>query len=302
MAENVLIEELGPRGRRRVLIGTVVAVGLLLAGAAWIVMRLSDKGQLAAERWDWFLDRDNLEFLFEGIVATVKAAVTAGAIAVVIGFAFALLRLSTSAVVRAIAVAYVEWFRALPLLLMIFAIFALDTTIARSNNGDALLGTFWSVVAALVLYNSAVFAEIFRAGVLSLDRGQTEAAQSVGMSYWQAMFIVILPQAVRRMVPAIVAQLATLMKDVSLGFVIGYEEFVARGEGTTNFTDARNLQAYVIVGAVYFVLVYLLAKLADHLESRQRRAKKIAATDPVMVAVAMADDVTVDAEHERLTE
>ena len=130
---------------------------------------------------------------------------------------------------------------------------------------------FWSLVVALVLYNSAVLSEIFRAGVRSLDRGQTEAAQSVGMSYWQTMFLVVLPQAVRRMVPAIVAQMATLTKDVSLGFVISYEEFVRRGSGVSNFSDANNLQAYVAVGVVYFILVWALAKLAERLESRQRR-------------------------------
>lgn len=298
MAENVLIEELGPRGRRRVLIGTVVAVGLFAVAVVWMILRLDEHRQLEADRWTWVLEWANARFLLEGVAATVRAALVAGAIALLFGFAFALLRLAKSRIVRSLAITYIEWFRALPLLLMIFGIFALDTTYARST-GDALLGRFGSVVLALVLYNSAVFAEIFRAGVLSLDRGQTEAAQSVGMSYWQAMFIVILPQAVRRMVPAIVAQLATLMKDVSLGFVIGYDEFVARGKGATNFTEARNLQSYLIVGVVYFLLVYLVAKFADFLESRQRRAKKVAPTDATMVEVAMMDDVTIGPDHQR---
>lgn len=167
----------------------------------------------------------------------------------------------------------------MPLLLLIFGVYFIDSSLASSRGGDATLGAFWSLVIALVLYNSAVFSEIFRAGVRSLDHGQTEAAQSVGMSYWQTMGIVVLPQAVRRMVPAIVAQLATLTKDVSLGFPIAYEEFVRRGSLTQGFpgTEVRNLQAYVAVGVVYFLLVWAMARTAQWLDERQKRTPKAAA-------------------------
>ena len=269
---SVLTEELGPRGRRRARIGSAVALVLAALFVWWAYVRLGDNGQLEGRRWSSLLfEWKNIRFLLEGLLATVKAAITAGAIATVFGFALALMSLAKSGVVRAIAIAWVELFRALPLLLLIFAVYALDTAYARGS-GDRLLGTFWSVVAALVLYNSAVLSEIFRAGVRSLDSGQSEAARSVGMSYWQMMFLVVLPQAVRRMVPALVAQMATLTKDVSLGYVISYEEFVRRGAGAERFTDATNLQAYVVVGVVYFVLVWALARLARVLEERQKRS------------------------------
>lgn len=270
-APNVLIEELGPRGKRRVRIGTALA---LLAGAlivVWAFIQLNDNGQLEPELWSALFDPDTLEFLGRGLLATIQAAIVAGIIAITVGFGLALMNLSNNPLSRIFAVGWVELFRALPLLLMIFAVFFIDTSLARGRGGDAFLGVFWSLVVALVLYNSAVLSEIFRAGVRSLDRGQTEAAQSVGMSYWQTMFLVVLPQAVRRMVPAIVAQMATLTKDVSLGFVISYEEFVRRGSNVSNFSGANNLQAYVAVGIVYFILVWGLAKLAERLERRQRR-------------------------------
>lgn len=288
-APNVLIEELGPRGKRRVRIGTGLA---LLAGAlfvVWAIVQLESNGQLEAERWTDLFEPATLEFLGRGLLATIQAAIVAGAIAIVVGFGLALMNLSNNRFSVGFAVGWVELFRALPLLLMIFGVFFIDTSLARSRGGDAFLGVFWSLVVALVLYNSAVLSEIFRAGVRSLDRGQTEAAQSVGMSYWQTMFFVVLPQAVRRMVPAIVAQMATLTKDVSLGFVISYEEFVRRGAGTPNFpdTEVRNFQAYVAVGVVYFILVWTLAKLAERLETRQRRMtdEEVDAQEDIMMVV-----------------
>lgn len=278
-ATNVLIEELGPRGKRRVLIGTVIATLLGVAAVVWMFIQLNSKNQLESARWTDLFESDTLSFLAEGLRATVIAAIVAGIIAIVVGFGLALMNLSKNRLTSWFAVSWVELFRALPLLLMILAVFAIDTSLARGRGGDAFLGVFWSLVVALVLYNSAVLSEIFRAGVRSLDSGQTEAAQSVGMTYWQTMFIVVLPQAVRRMVPAIVAQMATLTKDVSLGFVISYEEFVRRGQGTANFsgTEVENFQAYVAVGVVYFILVWAMAKLAAWMESRQKRAPQTAA-------------------------
>ena len=274
---NGLTEELGPRGKRRVRIGTGIALILFALFLWWAYLKLSDAGQLEIAGWRALTRWKTVKFLFEGLVATVKAALVAAVIATVIGFALALMRLSKSRIVGAFAIAWVELFRALPLLFLIFGVFFLDTALSRSRDGNALLGTFWSVVVALVLYNSAVLSEIFRAGVRSLDSGQTEASQAVGMSYWQTMFIVVLPQAVRRMIPALVAQMATLTKDVSLGYVISYVEFVRRGANTEKFpgVSTTNFQAYVMVGVVYFALVWTIARMAQLLEQRQKKSVRI---------------------------
>lgn len=290
---TVITEELGPRGKRRVLIGTGFALILLALLAWWSYGKLSDNGQLEPEGWKSLAEWATVEFLLEGLWATVKAAVVAGAIATLIGFGLALMRLANSKLVESIAIAWVELFRALPLLFLIFGVFFIDAALGLGNDGDALLGTFWSIVAALVLYNSAVLSEIFRAGVRSLDSGQSEAAKAVGMGYWQMMFLVVLPQAVRRMVPALVAQMATLTKDVSLGFVIGYEEFVRRGQGTRNFGDNTNFQAYVVVGVVYFALIWALARLARFLEQRQRKSGKVAISGDDAEAEVMDPEVAV---------
>ncbi|WP_420453032.1 amino acid ABC transporter permease [Ilumatobacter sp.] len=272
---NVITEELGPRGKRRVRIGTAVALVVFALVLWWAYRKLDENGQTEIAGWRALTEWATVKFLFGGLVGTIEAAVVAAIIATVLGFALALMRLAKSRAVQIVAVAWVELFRALPLLFLIFGVFYLDTSFSRGRGGDALLGTFWSIVVALVLYNSAVLSEIFRAGVRSLDSGQSEAAHSVGMSYWQTMFLVVLPQAVRRMIPALVAQMATLTKDVSLGFVISYVEFVRRGSGTANFGATTNFQAYVMIGVVYFVLVWAIARLARFLEGRQRTSVKV---------------------------
>ncbi len=274
MAKNHLIEELGPKGRRKVRIGTAVSLVLIGLLVVVVLMRLNDRGQLEAGKWTDLFAGGTLEFLARGLLSSLKAAVIAGVLATTAGFGLALMRMSTSAVSRGAAVAWVEIFRGIPLLLTILGVFAVA-------GSDDKLGVFWSVVVGLTLYNSAVLSEIFRSGVRSLDKGQTEAAQAVGMTYWQTMFLVVLPQAVRRMIPAIVAQMATLTKDVSLGYVVGYAEFVRRGAGLSNFPDSRvgNLQAYVFVGVVYFAVIWAMAKLAEILEKRTDASPKLSGDD-----------------------
>ena len=261
---SVLIEELGPRGRRRARIGSVVSSVLILAAVAFLLYRFQQFGVLDADQWLPFTERVNLGFLFEGLVNTLRAAAVAAILSIAAGFLLALGRLAQNAPLRWACRTYVELFRSVPLLIMIFAAFfglpELGVEVSR----------YMALILALAAYNSAVLAEIFRAGILSLDRGQTEAAQAIGLRYWQQMRIVILPQAVRRMIPAIVAQLATITKDTALGFVIGYEEFLRRGQ---NFAEFANnlLPSYLFVAIVYFVLIYVLSRLARRLEVTQRR-------------------------------
>lgn len=264
MTAPVLADALGPRARRRVLIASIVASALLTGVLAIAVNRLGDRGQLSWDRWEPLTQWSVLKFLLGGLGLTVKAAATGMAGAVVIGTALALLRLSRTGPIRWLATAWVEFFRGVPLLLLIFFTFSG----LRRQGID--LSPFRALVIALALYNGAVLCEIFRAGILSLDRGQTEAAYAVGLGYWQAMRLVILPQAVRRMIPAIVSQLITLLKDTSLGFVITYEELLRRSRSTGEFFK-NPLQATALVALVYIAVNLTLSRVARHLEVRQRR-------------------------------
>ncbi len=280
MTAPVLADALGPRARRRVAMATVASGLGLAAVAAVAVRRLADNGQLRSELWEPFTDWRVLRFLLLGLVATLKVAAVAMALAVVIGGAMALGRLARNRPVRWLAGSYVEGFRAVPLLLLIF--FSARALPRVGVDLDA----FWYLVLGLVAYNSAVLGEIFRAGILSLERGQTEAAYAVGLSYSQSMRLVVIPQAIRRMVPAMVSQLVTLLKDTSLGYVLPYEEFTRRG--TILGESAKNpLQALFLVALVYIAVNLTLSRLARRLEVRQRRRYRAGA-----ISVAGAEDVT----------
>jgi len=248
-----------------------------LAIAALMVIaarRLADRGQFDARLWRPLGDPAVIRFLLRGLRSTVAAAAVAMALSIVAGGFLALGRLSRTAPVRWLAGGYVEIFRAMPLIiLMYFCVLALPK---YSIN----LSPFQAVVLALVAYNAAVLGEIFRAGILSLDRGQSEAAYAVGMTYWQAMLGVIVPQAARRMLPAIVSQLVTLLKDTSLGgAVIGFDDLLRRSRDTSTFYG-NFLQVFVVAAAVYILVNFCLSRLARRLEIRQRRRYK---ADPIQV-------------------
>jgi glutamate transport system permease protein len=281
MTAPILADALGPRGRRRVLIVSVVS-GVVIAGlVAVAVLRLADKDQLDASRWEPLTRWSVLRFLLGGLGQTLKAASVAMVLAVVVGALFALARLAPSRVLRWPAVAYIEFFRGVPVLLLI-----LFTAFVLPSHG-VHLSVIWYLVLALVAYNSAVLAEIFRAGILSLDRGQSEAAFSLGLGYWQAMFSVVIPQAARRMVPAIVSQLVTLLKDTSLGYVIAFEELLRRSQTSGEFFGDP-LQAVAVVAVMYIAVNFTLGRVAQRLEVRQRRRYRAGA-----ISVTGVDDLTV---------
>jgi glutamate transport system permease protein len=282
---TLLADALGPRGRRRALVASVVsgvALGALLMLAA---VRLGGQGQLDAGLWTRFLRPDVLQFLAGGLLRTLRMALLAMGLALLAGLLLALARLARARLVRWAAAAWIELFRGLPLvLLMLFTFLG----VARLGYD---LSAFRAACLALVLYNSAVLAEIFRAGILSLDRGQREAALAVGLTDGQAMRAVILPQALRRMVPALVSQLVTLLKDTSLALIVAYEELLRRfqlaAKGELGEPSAE-LQAYTLAAAVFVVVNLSLSRLARRLEVRQRRRYHAGG-----IAVTGIEDLTV---------
>ena len=282
MTAPVLADALGPRARRRAQVLSVVAGLAVAAAAVGAVGRLADNGQLDADRWRPFTDTAVLRFLLLGLVATLKVAAVAMSLAVAIGAAMALGRLARNGPIRWMSGGYVEVFRALPLLLLIFF----------SARGLPRLGldldVFWYLVLGLVAYNGAVLGEIFRAGILSLERGQTDAALAIGLDYWQTMFLVVVPQAVRRMVPAIVSQLVTLLKDTSLGFVLPYEELLRKGQILGEAEGKPLLQSLFVVAGMYIAVNLTLSRVARRLEVRQRRRYQAGA-----ITVSGVEDLAV---------
>ena len=264
MTAPVLADALGPRARRRVRIASYGAGALLALLLVVAVRRLDDNGQLEWDKWEPLTQWSVIKFLLLGLWATIRAAAAGMILATVLGAGLALMRLSRTGPVRWLATAWVEFFRGFPLLLLIFfAFFALP------RYGVAM-SPFRALVLALSLYNGAMLGEIFRAGILSLDRGQSEAGYAVGLGYWGTMFYIVVPQAARRMLPSIISQLVTLLKDTSLGFVITYEELLRRSRSTGEYFK-NPLQTTVAIALIYIAVNYTLSRLAQRLETRQRR-------------------------------
>jgi glutamate transport system permease protein len=237
---------------------------VIAAVVALFLKRLQDKGQLSGELWEPFTIWRTWSFLLEGLATTLKAAGLAMVLALVIGALLALARLGRTRLVRMPAVVFVEFFRGLPLyVLILFCGFGL-----REMDVDVSL--FQALVIGLTVYNAAILGEVFRAGILSLDRGQTEAAFAIGLGYWATMLLVVVPQAFRRMIPAIVSQLVTLLKDTSLGYVILVPELLRHSQIAGEFFG-NTLQMVSVAAVMYIIVNYALSRLARRLEIRQRR-------------------------------
>ncbi|HEX7277440.1 MAG TPA: amino acid ABC transporter permease [Acidimicrobiales bacterium] len=290
MTAPVLADALGPRGRRQARVASVVAAVVIIGLAVLFIRRLQDRGQFDPDLWRPFSIWLAWRFLLIGLLTTLKVAGLAMGMALVLGTLLALARLARSFLVRLPAVIFVEFFRGLPLyVLILFCGFGLPDI-------DVDISKFQALVLGLTLYNSAILGEVFRAGILSLDRGQTEAAMAIGLGYWETMLLVVVPQAFRRMIPAIVSQLVTLLKDTSLGFVILVEELLRRAQLTGEFFG-NPLQAYSIAAVMYIIVNYSLSRLARRLEIRQRRrysagAIQVTGVEDLAVVGAQADAVT----------
>jgi glutamate transport system permease protein len=266
MSETVLYDVQGPRARRRVLTGSVVAALVLLAVLALAARRLADNGQFEGEKYEPFLTEPLLyERLLDGLLNTLQAAAYGLVLALVLGVLLAFGRLSHRWLVRLPAVGVVEFFRAVPLLLLILGLF-----LAYPQVTGRELSALWALVIGLTLYNGAVIAEIVRAGVLAIPKGQSEAALAIGLGRTQTLRLVLLPQAIRIMLPALVSQLVVLLKDTSLGFVIGFSELLRTGGQLVQVLN-NPIQLYLAVALIYVVINSLLSALAGYLERRQRR-------------------------------
>jgi glutamate transport system permease protein len=269
-----LYDEPGPRGRRRIRIASVVSV-LVFAGVVVLMLRqFASRGQLDADRWTPFLSWPIWEYLLVGLRGTLLAAAVVAVLGGALGVLLALGRLSPIRPLRWLCTGFIEVFRTLPVLLLIYLmLFGLP---AYGIN----LPVLWKLVVPLTIANAAAFAEIVRAGVLSLPRGQTEAGYSLGMRRLQVMRAVVLPQALRAVTPSLVVQLVSLLKDTSLGYVVAFTELLYRAQVLSAYNRLL-IQTFLVVTLVYLVVNGLLSALASRLRRRTTRtAAPIAPATP----------------------
>ena len=284
-ATRVLFDEPGPRGRARIRLFTLVGLVFVAGVVALVLYQFYRSGQLGRSRWVVFLQPAYLGFLWQGFLGTITATALAAVFAFPLGVVLALGRLSRVGVVRWLSVGYIELFRSVPLLLLVYA-FLLALPRFGVN-----LPILWKLVVPIVLVNVAALAEIFRAGILAVDRGQAEAAAALGLREGTAMRTVILPQAVRIVVPTLVTQLVALLKDSTLGFVVSYPELLKQANNLTVYTRLL-VQTFLVVTTIYVLVNLLLSRLATWSERRlsTRTSTRAArgAAEPEGVPQAMA--------------
>ena len=268
---SVLFDVPGPRARLRHRLYAILGVAVLVALVGFVVYRFAESGQFDSQKWTWIQYEKVQTDLLDALLNTLKAFAAGAVLALLFGAIFAAGQLSDHKVIRVPSMLVVELFRAVPLVVLIFVF----------HYGISLGAPFYSVVLGLTLYNGSVLAEVFRAGVLSLPRGQSEAAYAVGMRKTQVMNFVLLPQAVRAMLPAIISQLVVLLKDTALGFLITYEELLryARYVGSIFEFGRPLVPVTIVVAAMYIAMCLLLTWLATYLEKRNRRDKKVIALE-----------------------
>jgi glutamate transport system permease protein len=270
----VLYDIPGPRARARNNIIGVIGTLVVLGVVGFVILRLIQTGQFAPRRWEWITYINIQYLLLDALWNTLRAFLLAAVLALVFGAIFAAGRLSDHRWVTIPATAVVEFFRAVPLLVLIFILYY-----GVSRSLGITIDAYWAVVLGLMLYNGSVLAEVFRAGVLAQPKGQSEAAYALGMRKTQVMTNVLLPQALRAMLPTIIAQLVVVLKDTALGFIILYPELLyqARFLGNQGQLGGPILQVGMVIAVIYITMCLLLSWLANWLEKRTRRSPRAVA-------------------------
>lgn len=268
---SVLFDSPGPRARFRNRIITVVTV-VLVALVAWVVYaRLDAKGQLTAAKWEPFLTPNLWKtYVLPGVQGTLTAAAVSIVLALLLGFVLGVGRLSHHGGIRWTCSVIVEFFRAVPvLIMMIFAYFLYATYDVFPSKHLALAG----VITGLTLYNGAVIAEIVRAGVQALPRGQAEAAEALGLRWGQTMRSILLPQAVTSMLPVLISQMVVVLKDTAIGYQITFVEMVRQGTQVGS-AYGNYIPALIVIAVLMIVVNFGLGSLATWVEARLRKSRK----------------------------
>ena len=208
--------------------------------------------------------------MLPGIQGTLTAAAISIVLALILGLLLGVGRLSHNRAIRWFSSTFVEFFRAVPVLIMMYFLYALYAMYDVFPSKHLALG---AVVTGLTLYNGAVIAEIVRAGVNSLPRGQAEAASSLGMRWGQTMRSILLPQAITSMLPVLVSQLVVVLKDTALGYPITYVEMVRQGT-QVGASYGNYIPALIVIAALMVAVNFALSVFAVRLERRLRRSKR----------------------------
>lgn len=256
--EDILFGAPSRRAQNATQVVSVIAVAVLLLMAAGIVVRFHSAGQLEPRFWNFFAWSTTWAFLGKGLLGTLASAAMAAVIALTLGLVLLLGRLAKPRLLRWPSVAVIEFLRGTPTLLLIYVFFLVLPT------AGIKLSTYWMLTLPIGLSTAAVVAEVYRAGVLAVPRGQTDAARSVGMTETQVFFHIVFPQALRYIVPALVAQLVIVVKDTTFGYVVTYGELMQNAKVLiANYHSL--VPVYLVVAALYCLVNYAISRASKRL-------------------------------------
>lgn len=252
---DALYEEPGPRTRRRMIVGTAISAVLVALGIALIVRQFYITGQLAPRYWTFLAQPTTWRYLLQGFRGTVSVALVAGFLALVLGLMLMLGRTSGLRPLSAACRAVTDFFRGVPSLLLIYFFFLVVPQYGIK------LSAFWMITLPVALAASGVLAEVLRAGVNAVPRGQVEAALSLGMRPARIMFKIVLPQAIRYVIPSLISQLVVVVKDTTVAYVVSYPDLMQNARVLITNYDAL-VSMYFTVAIIYILLNFAINKLS----------------------------------------
>ena len=251
--EDILFGAPSPQTRTITRVVSAIAAVALLLLAAGVVFRFHSAGQLEARYWNFFTWPTTWAFLGKGLLGTMASAAMAAVIALTLGLVLMAGRMARSRFVRWPSIAVIEFLRGTPTLLLIYVCFLV------LPSAGIKLSTYWMLTLPVGLSTAAVVAEVYRAGVLAVPRGQTQAARSLGLTEVQVFFSIVFPQALRYIVPALVAQLVIVVKDTTFGYVVTYGELMQNARVLiANYHSL--VPVYLVVAALYCLVNYAISR------------------------------------------
>lgn len=258
---DALYEAPGPRTRRRVRIATAISLILVVAALAAIGYRFYITGQFAPRYWTFFAKATTWKFLLQGFAGTVRVALTAGAIALALGLLLMLGRISHLKALSAVCRVVTDFFRSLPSLLLIYFFFLIVPQYGIK------MSSFWMLTLPVALAASGVLAEVFRAGVNAVPKGQIEAALSLGMSPLRTTLKIVLPQAIRFVIPSLISQLVVVVKDTTVAYVVSYPDLMQNARVLITNYDAL-VSVYFTIAIIYILINYAINQASIYVSHR----------------------------------
>ncbi len=256
--EDILFGNPSPQAQTATRAVSVATVAVLLVLAAAVALRFQTAGQLDARLWEYFAWQTTWAFLAKGLLGTMASAAMAAAIALGLGLLLLLGRLARLRLLRWPSVAVIEFLRGTPTLLLIYVCFLVLPQVGIK------LSTYWMLTLPIGLSTAAVVAEVYRAGVLAVPRGQAAAARSLGMTKMQVFFLIVFPQALRYIVPALVAQLVIVVKDTTFGYIVTYGELMQNAKVLIANYHAL-VPVYLVVALLYCLVNYAISSASKRL-------------------------------------